>query len=257
MDKTTVLGLVVGVLAILLGNALEGGHLNSLMQGTAALIVFGGTIGAVLVGTPKRDFHLGLKLAKMAFREQDPNYAENMVETVVGFARDMRKESILAIEKNLSSVKDDFLKESLRLLVDGVESPTIQEVGEARIDQEESRLNRGAKIWADAGGYAPTIGILGAVLGLIHVMGNLTDTSKLGAGIAVAFVATIYGVALANLVFLPIGSKIKAKIKEVVGYHEMVLEGVLGLANGMNPVVIEQKMRAYLPRELKDVSSKK
>lgn len=246
MGSTTFLGLLVGIGGILLGNLLEGGHLGSLVQGAAAVIVLSGTLGAVMVGARKEDLRLGLQMFKFAFK--DPHVADNerALSEIIECSRLARKESILAIEARISKMPDPFMQNVMRAVVDGVDPHVLRELFEKQIDLEEDRLMGGAKIWTDAGGYAPTIGIIGAVLGLIHVMGNLSDTSKLGSGIAVAFVATVYGVGLANLIFLPIGAKLKKWAAKEVLVKEMILEGGLCIQSGLNPALTEVKLKPFL-----------
>lgn len=250
MDKATWIGILVGVGGILLGNLLEGGHTSSLMQLTAFIIVLTGTIGAVMVSSSEKDLRTGLQLAKKAFRHEESRSKVRLNE-IVDCARLAKKENILALEPRLNRIEDPLLKGVLRNVVDGVDITTIRDIFETQIHTEEEELLGGAKIWTDAGGFAPTIGIIGAVLGLIHVMGNLTDTSKLGAGIAVAFVATVYGVSSANLLFLPLGNKLKRRVQALTREKMMVLEGGLLIASGMNPVVLEQKLYAYLDSDQK------
>lgn len=245
MDKATWLGLLVGFGGILFGNMIEGGHVSSLMQLTAFVIVLAGTVGAVLVSNSMRDMEVGLRLFRQAFKESEGS-VQSHINEIVECSRIAKKDSILALEKHLPRVKDPFLRNILRNVVDGVDAPVIRDIFETEIETEEHELLAGAKIWTDAGGYSPTIGIIGAVLGLIHVMGNLADTSKLGAGIAVAFVATVYGVSFANLLFLPMGNKLKKKVQRTIKEKEIVLEGGLLISAGLNPFVIEQKLKAFL-----------
>lgn len=245
MDAATLLGLMIGFGGILLGNVLEGGQFDSLLQGTAALIVLTGTFGAVLISNRSQDIKRGFRLALEAFQEQKTTVDEN-IRDVLDCARTVRKENLMALEPKISKVADPFLRQILRNVVDGTENILTQQIFESQLESEEDELMAGAKIWSDAGGFAPTIGIIGAVLGLIHVMGNLADTSKLGAGIAVAFVATIYGVSFANLLFLPLGNKIKKNIARKIREKKMVLEGGLLINSTLNPVLIDQKLRAYV-----------
>lgn len=245
MDITTILGLLVGIGGILLGQVMEGGHVGSIMQLTAALIVFGGTIGAVLVNAPMEDVKTALKLLKLAFLNAKGDDSESIIKELLDAAQIARKESILSLEKKLSQFTNPYMQTIFRFVIDGVDSNTIRDIFENEIYLEEEHLNAGAKLYVDAGGFAPTIGIIGAVLGLIHVMENLSDTSKLGAGIAVAFVATVYGVGSANLIFIPIGNKLKRKIKLQAQTKEMILTGALGIVSGLNPFIIEEKLRAY------------
>lgn len=251
MDLVTVFGLLVGVIGIVGGMILEGGHVSSIVQGTAAFIVFGGTLGAVLVSTTKEDLKTGLSLLKLGFGEDENENPEKVIKDLVDAAQIARKESILALERKLHTFSDPFMQNVFKFVIDGIDAKVLRDMFESKLDIEEENLMAGAKIYVDAGGYSPTIGIIGAVLGLIHVMSNLTDTSKLGAGIAVAFVATVYGVASANLLFLPLGSKIKRKIRRRMETKVMVLEGAIAIMEGLSPYVIQEKLSVYLPDEAK------
>lgn len=246
MDMITIFGLLVGVIGIVGGMALEGGHVAALMQATAAIIVFGGTAGAVMVSTTKEDLIRGLGLLRLGFGEDDSEDPRKIMAELVEAAQIARKESILSLESRLGKFSSPFMTTVFRYVIDGVDPHVIRDTFESKIEIEEENLLAGAKIYTDAGGYSPTIGIIGAVLGLIHVMSNLSDTSKLGAGIAVAFVATIYGVASANLLFLPLGNKIKRKIKKRMETQHMILEGAIGVLSGLNPFVIEERLRAFV-----------
>lgn len=242
----TIVGLLIGLGGILLGNVIEGGHTGSLIQGAAAMIVLSGTAGAVMVSNKTKDFFLGLKMFSNAFKDDHQKRIQKVYNETMDCVRLSRKESILALEPKINGLSHPFLKQVLRLVVDGVDPAILRTTFEKNIDIQEEKLNSAAKIWIDAGGYAPTIGIIGAVLGLIHVMANLTDTAKLGAGIATAFVATIYGVAFANLVFLPIGNKLKKKVSEEMLILEMILEGAHCIQTGLSPLVTEEKLKIYL-----------
>ncbi len=245
MDLATIFGLVLAIGGILAGQALEGGHAGTLMQATAALIVFSGTIGAVLVGTPLSDVKTGLALLRSAFFNPKGDETEKLIKELLECAQVARKESILALERRVGTFSNDYMKTVFRFVIDGVDATTLREIFESELYLEEEHQNAGAKIFIDAGGFAPTVGIIGAVLGLIHIMENLSDTSKLGSGIAVAFVATVYGVGSANLLFLPLGNKIKRRIKMQLAVKEMILTGAIGIVSGLNPFLIEQKLRAY------------
>ncbi len=249
MSKSTWLGLLIGLGAILLGNLLEGGHIESLMQGTAFIIVLGGTIGAVMVSNPGRDLRLAISLGKAAFREDSDEPTIENIKDIVECSKVAKKDSVVAVENLIKGFNDPFLKRIVRNIVDGIDTQVIRDTFEVEIQSEEDRLNAGAKVWADAGGFSPTIGIIGAVLGLIHIMGNLSDTSKLGGGIAVAFVATIYGVSFANLIFLPMGFKIKKKIQHRIHNRYLVLEGALLINQGLPAVIVDQKLKAYLEQD--------
>ncbi|MBC7465610.1 MAG: flagellar motor protein, partial [Bdellovibrio sp.] len=232
MDRSTVIGLIIGIGGILLGNFLEGGHIASLGQGTAFIIVTAGTLGAVLISNRSSDLKLGFQLFKQTFRETNLDYEKPMAE-ILECARIAKKETPLAIEPKLNQIQSPLLREVLKNMIDGVDVDMTRKIFEYRIDKDEKKLLSAGRIWADAGGFSPTIGIIGAVLGLIHVMGNLTDTSKLGTGIAVAFVATVYGVGFANLIFIPISNKIKKNIFELTRYKKMILEGGLLVSSGL------------------------
>jgi chemotaxis protein MotA len=255
MDISTILGLILGIGGILLGQVLEGGHIGSIMQLTAGMIVFGGTLGATFVSTPLEDLKTSVKLLKMAFGNNKGDDSEKVIKELLEAAQIARKESILSLEKKLSQFTNPYMQTIFRFVIDGVDSNTIRDIFENEIYLEEEHLMAGAKAYMDAGGFAPTIGIIGAVLGLIHVMENLSDTSKLGTGIAVAFVATVYGVGSANLILIPLANKLKRKIKVQAQMKEMILTGALGIVSGLNPFIIEEKLRAYVhtPRKESDV----
>ena len=246
MDKISIVGLVVGIAAILVGQMLEGGHVGSLVQPTAFMIVIGGTLGAVMLQSPFAAFRRGVAMIGWVFRPPIPPF-EIAINQVVGWSQTARKEGLLALEDIANSIDDGFAAKGLQLLVDGVDPERLREVLEVEIDHWEQQLKAAAKVWEAAGGYAPTIGILGAVMGLIHVMENLSDPSKLGAGIAVAFVATIYGVGSANLIFLPIGKKLLSHVSRMVAMREMLVDGFVGIAHGDNPRIIESRLQGYLP----------
>jgi len=231
--------------AIIGGQILEGGHVGSLVQPTALLIVLGGTLGAVLLQSPFHIFRRGMAMAKWVWV---PPVIEQkrLMEQILTWSQLSRREGLLALENQIPRVKDEFTKRGLQLLVDGADPERIRELLEVEIDTFEDEWRQSAKIWESAGGYSPTIGILGAVMGLIHVMENLSDPTKLGAGIAVAFVATIYGVGLANLVYLPIAGKLKYYIGRMVATREMLIDGLVGIAVGDNPRIIEGRLRGYL-----------
>lgn len=245
MDKISIAGLFLGIAAILGGQVLEGGHIASLLQPTAFLIVIGGTLGAVMLQSPLATFLTGIKMSKWVLLPP-PTRPEQLITQVARWSHVARKEGLLALEGQIPLVPDPFMRKGLQLLVDGVEPERLREVLEVEIGAYEEQMKQAAKIWESAGGYSPTIGILGAVMGLIHVMENLTDPSKLGAGIAVAFVATIYGVGAANLIFLPMAKKLIANIARLVILREMFVDGLVGIANGDNPRIIESRMQGYI-----------
>lgn len=236
---------MLGLVAIIGGQILEGGHVSSLVQPTALLIVLGGTMGAVLLQCPFHVFKRGMQMAKWVWV---PPVIEQKrtIDQILQWSQLSRREGLLVLENYLPGIKDDFTRKGLQLLVDGAEPERIRELLEVGVDTYEEELRQSAKVWESAGGYSPTIGILGAVMGLIHVMENLSDPTKLGPGIAVAFVATIYGVGLANLIYLPIAGKLKYYISRMVAAREMMIDGLVGIAVGDNPRIIESRLKGYL-----------
>ena len=245
MDSISIFGLILGISAIVMGQVLEGGHIDSLIQPTAFFIVVGGTVGAVMLQSPVSVFVNGLKMSKWVFFPPVLSKSQ-LLEQVDQWSHIARKEGLLALEAQVATLKDPFMSKGLQLLVDGAEPERLREVLDVEISSYEAQMKLAAKIWESAGGYAPTIGIIGAVMGLIHVMENLSDPSKLGAGIAVAFVATIYGVGSANLVFLPVAKKLMANISRLVSMREMFVDGLIGIANGDNPRIIESRLQGYV-----------
>jgi chemotaxis protein MotA len=245
MDLATVIGLVVAIGGILVGQVLEGGHISSIVQPTAALIVLGGTIGAVMVNYPMDVFLTAVKRTKLVFSRKKPDLAK-LIEEIVAFATEARKNGIIALEQSAQKASEPFLTKAILMAVDGTDSKRMRDNLELVIGREEEEGEHVAKVYESAGGYAPTIGIIGAVLGLIHVMSNLADVAAVGSGIAVAFVATIYGVATANIFFLPAAGKLKLVAREQIVVKELVLEGVLAIQEGMNPKLVRDKLTAFL-----------
>lgn len=245
IDFNSVAGILLALTGIIAGQLLEGGHVGSLMQVTAFVIVFGGTLGAVLVQSPVKVFIGGMKMSVWVFVSPLPP-PQLLVRQILDWSYISRKEGLLALEPYASGVDDALAQRGLLLLVDGTGPEKLREAMEVEIEAFEQYQRQAARIWEAAGGYAPTIGILGAVLGLIHVMENLSDPTRLGSGIAVAFVATVYGVGLANLVFLPIASKLKAIIAQHVVMREILVDGLVAIANGENPRLIEARLRGYI-----------
>jgi len=248
IDLATFIGLGLAAFAILGGQALEGGSIKSILQPTAALIVLGGTFGACLVQFPLSIAIGGFKAFTKIFSQPKVHNGE-VIQEIIRLANKARKEGVISLEADAQNISDPFLKRALTMAMDGVEPKVLRETMELEIENLEEEEDQPIKFWQAAGGYSPTIGILGAVLGLIHVMENLSDPSKLGGGIAVAFVATVYGVALANLIFLPMAGKLKLKTKAVMAAKEIMLVGVIGILEGENPRLIEDKLKSYLSRE--------
>ena len=244
MDLATIIGLVMGFGAIFGGAVIEGVHIKALIQPTAAMIVLGGTFGAAFVSFPLPAIIKAFKDAKIAFLPANVDH-EGVVKDIINYATKARRNGLISLEQEAQSAKDPFIKKGISLVVDGIDPQKLRETLEADIVAYEDHSKHSIEFYEAAGGYAPTIGIIGAVLGLIHVMGNLSDSSKLGGGIAVAFVATIYGLIVANIICLPIGSKLKIRMKEEVLRRVMILEGLIAIQNGENPHFIEQKLKAF------------
>ncbi|TKB25093.1 flagellar motor protein [Desulfopila sp. IMCC35006] len=244
MDLATIIGLIFGLGAVIGGASLEGLHLNALVQPTAALILFGGTLGATLISFPMSTSIQALKDIKKLLVPSGKN--DELIAEICTYAGKARKNGIISLEQDAENHKDPFMKKAISLSVDGVEPKDIRELMEIDLASAEEHSKMSVEWFEAAGGYAPTIGIIGAVLGLIHVMSNLEDTSKLGAGIAVAFVATIYGLIIANILCLPAATKIKHRVKDEVLHKEMIIAGIVAIQNGENPRFIEVRLRSYL-----------
>ncbi|QXH55278.1 flagellar motor protein [Pseudomonas maumuensis] len=245
MDVLSLIGLILAFVAIVGGNFMEGGHVGALINGPAALIVLGGTLAAALLQSPLSSFKRALQIVRWIFFPPRVDLAGG-IDRVVNWSLTARKEGLLGLEGVADSEPDPYARKGLQLLVDGAEPEAIRSILEVDFLTQESRDIQAAKVFESMGGYAPTIGIIGAVMGLIHVMGNLADPSQLGNGIAVAFVATIYGVASANLILLPVANKLKAITLRQSRYREMLLEGLLSIAEGENPRSIELKLQGFM-----------
>ena len=244
MDMLSMVGIMLALVAIVGGNILEGGHTSSLVQLTAFVIVAGGTLGAVMVQTPIRTFVRAMGMASWVFVPVKLQL-EDTAEMIVNWSNIARREGLLGLESIAEEEQDPFARKGLQLLVDGSEPEVIRAILEVEIDNREYQDIEAAKVFDGMGGYSPTIGIIGAVMGLIHVMNNLADPSKLGGGIATAFVATIYGVGFANLLFLPMANKLKSQVHNQTRFREMVVEGVISIAEGENPRNIETRLQGY------------
>ena len=245
MDILSIVGVLIGIAAIIGGNAMEGGHISGLANGPAAVIVIGGTVGAAMLQTPMPIFRHAFAILRWIFFPPTLDMREN-INKVINWSMTARKEGLLGLEAITDNEIDPFSRKGLQLLVDGGEPDAIRGIMEVELITQEDRDLQASKVFEAMGGYSPTIGIIGAVMGLIHVMGNLADPSKLGAGIATAFVATIYGVGAANLLFLPIASKLKSTIKANSSQREMIIEGLIAIADGENPRTIEMKLEGYI-----------
>ncbi|MDH7578067.1 MAG: flagellar motor protein [Bacillota bacterium] len=248
MDITTLAGLVIGFAALIVAFILEGGTMGSLFSHTAGLIVIGGTIGATVLSFSLEELKTIPSLLKTTFQERRYNYV-SLIQEIVRLADQARREGLLSLEQSLQEIEDPFLKLGLQLVIDGTEGTLLRDLLEMEVYCMEERHQNGIAIFEAAGGYAPTMGIIGTVMGLVHVLGNMESPEELGPAIAVAFIATLYGVSTANLIWLPIAAKLKNKSKKERIYRELALEGVLALHAGENPAFIREKLRVFLDQK--------
>ncbi|MDA8415799.1 MAG: flagellar motor protein [Betaproteobacteria bacterium] len=245
MDILSLLGLVLGIVAVLLGQWLEGGAILSLFQLTAFVIVMGGTCGALLLQTPWPVFSLALRMLPWIWWKPDFS-APQLLESLVDWSKIARRDGFLALDSQLSNQRDPLVIKGLQMLVDGFDAHHIREVMQVEIQAYERVCWPAARVWEAAAGYAPTIGMLGAVIGLVQVMERLGDPEQLGAGIAVAFISTVYGVGSANLIFFPIANKLKFVVQQQVSTYEMVVDGLMLIARGESPHFVKGKLEGYL-----------
>jgi len=247
VDKATLGGLVLAIGGILLGLMLEGGNIGQVLQPTAAMIVFGGTLGAILIQYP-------LPVALGAFRRlaqvfvEPVNTAQSTIELLVKYANQARREGIISLDKELPNIHEPFLHRALMLAVDGTEPQELRKIMELELNNKEEQEEKIPQLFESAGGFSPTIGIIGAVLGLIQVMQHLDKIDEVGKGIAVAFVATLYGVGAANLILLPASGKLKIRIRDEQIIREMTIEGVVSILEGMNPRILEAKLLGFVTK---------
>ncbi|MBI4873179.1 MAG: flagellar motor protein [Acidobacteria bacterium] len=245
-DFATLGGLALALGGILGGLLLEGGRLADVTQHTAAMIVLGGTLGAVMVTTPLSVLSSAARKIGLVFLDR-AQPLEGAIDEIIGYASKARRNGLVSLEDDAEAIADPFLRKALMLAVDGTDLQEIRKMMELEIELEEHRAESEARVYEAAGGYAPTIGIIGAVLGLIQVMKHLENIDEVGRGIAVAFVATVYGVGSANILFLPAGTKLRARAHEVTRLRELMLEGVVGIVEGLNPKLLRIKLEAYAP----------
>ena len=255
MDRATPIGIGAGFGAIILANVLEGGHPTSLLMLPAILLVFGGTIGAAVAGGTMADAKNAVASLKRAFTWK-PVPPADMVPVVVKLADKARREGLLTLEEAVSDVGDDFLSRGVSLAVDGTDPEELREILEAELDAKRSADRQAAKFFNDMGGYAPTIGIIGTVMGLVHVLENLSQPDQLGHLIAGAFIATLWGVCTANVLWLPIGNRLRRLSDLEAARMELVIEGVLAVQAGSNPRVVAQRLRSLLPEAEREPAQK-
>jgi chemotaxis protein MotA len=247
MDWASIAGLALALAGLLIGHGLEGGKLGSLVQPAAFAIVVIGTFGAVMLQTEGATFKRGVRMLGWVFRPP-PSRRAALARDIALWNQNARRDGLLSLERFMDGSKDKFIKKGLRLIVDGIPPEKLRGILEQEVTAYEYAERQAARIWESAAGYSPTIGILGAVLGLINVMENLTDPSRLGGGIAVAFVSTVYGVGLANLLFYPIGNKLKAIVAETVVQYEILTEVFFDIASGDHSRVIEERVASLTAR---------
>ncbi len=246
MDKSTVGGIVVAAAGILAGLVLEGGRIAQILQPTAALIVFGGTLGAVLIQFPFSTIKQAARDLFSVFVERNDEKPALIAE-LVRYAQQARRDGIVSLDTELANIEDQFLRRGLMLAIDGTESGELRKMMELELDAITEREENIPRVFEAAGGFAPTVGIIGAVLGLIQVMQHLDNIGEVGKGIAVAFVATIYGVGSSNILFLPWAGKLKIRMRERQVTREMTLEGIVSIMEGMNPRALEGKLSGFVP----------
>jgi chemotaxis protein MotA len=247
VDKATLGGLMLAVGGILLGLMLEGGNLGQVIQPTAAMIVFGGTLGAVLIQYPLPVAMSACKRLAQVFVEPAEN-AQSTIELLVKYANQARRDGIISLDQQLADIHEPFLRRALMLAVDGTEPQELRKIMELELDNQAEQEEKIPQLFESAGGFSPTIGIIGAVLGLIQVMQHLDKIDEVGKGIAVAFVATLYGVGAANLILLPVAGKLKIRVRDEQIIREMTLEGVVSILEGMNPRMLEAKLLGFLSK---------
>ncbi|MEQ1945571.1 MAG: flagellar motor protein [Bryobacteraceae bacterium] len=243
-DLASILGMVVAVGGIVGGLLLEGGKLRDIGQFTAALIVLGGTAGAVMISTPM-DVLKGAGRRFIGVLTDSTPPLDAILDEIIGYATKARKRGLVSLEQDADQVQDPFFRKALNLAVDGTDMQELRSMMELEIALDQHRAEAEAKVFENAGGYAPTIGIIGAVLGLIQVMKNLANIDEVGHGIAVSFVATVYGVGAANLLFLPSATKIKSRAHVETQRQELILEGICGIVEGLNPKLLRSKLEPF------------
>jgi chemotaxis protein MotA len=245
VDLATIIGLVLGVGAVLMSVVIEGGHLSSLVNLSAAVIVFGGTLGATMASSPLERLIALPKVIMQAFFNRLP-HPSTAIQTLIKLAHKARRDGVLSLERELESIHDDFLRQGIQLVVDGSDPEVVHDTLATQTAAMAARHRAAAEVFTTMGGFAPTLGIIGTVMGLVHMLGKLTEPGNMGPAIAAAFIATLYGVASANLVFLPLAGKLQARSKAELALRDMVLEGILSIQAGQSPRTLEDRLRAHL-----------
>lgn len=252
MDITTIGGLILGVGAILVSFVMEGGHLTSIVQPPAMLIVIGGTIGASIVTTSLKTLTSVPSYLKLAFTGKSPNPMAT-IDMIVRLSEKARKEGILGLENDMHKIKNPFFKKAVQLLIDGTEGSVLKGILETEIAYIEDRHKKGILFFQKMGGFSPTLGIIGTVLGLIHTLGSTSDAERMATAIAGAFIATLWGVALANLCYLPLSDKLKLRHEEELADLDLIMEGVVAIQSGDNPRVVKTKLLSFVSPHLRDI----
>ncbi|MBP7528463.1 MAG: flagellar motor protein [Syntrophorhabdaceae bacterium] len=245
MDIATVLGLLVGIGSVLVSFIMEGGHLSALIQVPAMILVIFGTFGAATVTTSVKQLVNLPNLMKVAFFEKKMD-SRQLIDLLFDLSQKARKNGLLSLEKDLDAIEEPFLRKAIQLAIDGFETNKIREILEIEMAYIEERHKAGANFFLKLGGFSPTLGIMGTVLGLIHALGNMESSSNMASAIASAFIATLWGVAMANLIYLPLSDKLKHKHQDEALYLEIITEGAISLAMGDNPRVIRMKLVSFL-----------
>jgi chemotaxis protein MotA len=255
LDKATLGGIVIAIAGILGGMTIEGGKIAQIIQPTAAMIVLGGTIGGVMISYPLPVVIGSAKRLNQVIFEHGIDM-DSLIKEMVSYAQKARKEGIVSLDNELEKVQNPFLKKSLMLAIDGTEPQELRKMMELEMSNQAEQEEKAPQVFEAAGGYAPTMGIVGAVLGLIQVMQHLSDVSEVGRGIAVAFVATIYGLVCANILFLPSAGKLKHRNRQEELTREMILEGVISILEGLNPRMVETKLRGFVAEKQQNEKEK-
>lgn len=252
MGATTIFGIIIAVGSLILAFTMDGGAISALIRPTAALIVFGGTIGATTICFSMQELKTVPKLLKIALFQKLPDEVV-LIEQIVDMSDKVRREGILYLEKQLDQFEDGFMRKGIQLVVDGTDPELVRMIMETEFYAIQERHNLGSGIFEAAGGYAPTMGIIGTVMGLVQVLGNLESPETLGPAIALAFIATLYGIGSANILWLPIAAKLRNFSKKEDMLRELMLEGILSIQAGYNPVLVRERLTAFLkPRKRQD-----
>lgn len=252
MDFATIGGLILGIGAVIVAFILEGGNIGAVTQAPAMILVIGGTIGAATITTSFNTIMRVPSMLKIAFfgKPQDP---DGTIEKIIMLSEKARREGVLGLENDMNSLKNPFFKKALQLVIDGTEATAIRRILETEVNYAADRHRVGISLFKALGGFSPTLGIIGTVLGLIHALSNTSDASRMAAAIAGAFIATLWGIGMANLCYLPIGDKLRMRHEEEAAAWEMIIEGIVGIQSGDNPRIIRTKLMSFLdPRKRRE-----